>query len=156
MSNEETNGTGWGDDAQAPDDTPSDIPAPTAPVEKLRRKKRTPAAPAEEPAEAAAPAAPAEEPAEAAAVGATNQVEEMRRAKRVKIILEENDAIPPGGQFFGVQGTGYQIQPGKPVDVPEFLLGVIDNAVASKPVFNDDGQVVGYREVPRFPYRVIR
>ena len=130
----------------ATDDTPSDIPAPTAPVEKLQRKKRTPAA----------PAAPAEEPAEAAAVGATNPVEEMRRAKRVKIVLEENDAIPPGGQFFGVNGVGYQIQPGKPVDVPEFLLGVIDNAVASKPVFNDDGQVVGYREVPRFPYRVIR
>lgn len=146
MSNEETGDIGWGDDAQAPDDTPSDIPAPTAPVEKLQRRKRTPAA----------PAAPAEEPAEVAAVGTTNQVEEMRRAKRVKIILEENDAIPPGGQFFGVQGTGYQIQPGKPVDVPEFLLGVIDNAVASKPVFNDDGQVVGYREVPRFPYRVIR
>lgn len=143
MSNEETGDIGWGDDAQAPDDTPSDIPAPTAPVEKLRRKKRT-------------PAAPAEEPAEAVAVVEVNQVEEMRRAKRVKIILEENDAIPPGGQFFGVQGTGYQIQPGKPVDVPEFLLGVIDNAVASKPVFNEDGQVVGYREVPRFPYRVIR
>jgi hypothetical protein len=146
MSNEETGDTGWGDDAQAPDDTPSDITAPTAPVEKPQRKKRTPAA----------PAAIAEEPAEAVVVVATNQVEEMRRAKRVKIILEENDAIPPGGQFFGVQGTGYQIQPGKPVDVPEFLLGVIDNAVASKPVFNDDGQVVGYREVPRFPYRVIR
>ena len=148
MSNEENDDIGWGDDSQAPDESqaPDDIPAPTAPVEKLRRKKRTPAA----------PAAPAEEPAEAVAVGATNQVEEMRRAKRVKIILEENDAIPTGGQFFGVQGTGYQIQPGKPVEVPEFLLGVIDNAVASKPVFNDDGQVVGYREVPRFPYRVIR
>ena len=153
MSNEETGDIGWGDDAQAPDDTPSDIPAPTAPVEKLRRKKRTPAAPAEEPAEAAGAA---EEPAEAVATGAVNPVEEMRRAKRVKIVLEENDAIPPGGQFFGVNGVGYQIQPGKPVDVPEFLLGVIDNAVASKPVFNEDGQVVGYREVPRFPYRVIR
>ncbi len=146
MNNEETNDIGWGDDAQAPDDTPSDIPAPTAPVEKLQRKKRTPAA----------PAAIAEEPAETLVVGAVNPVEEMRRAKRVKIVLEENDAIPPGGQFFGVNGVGYQVQPGKQVEVPEFLLGVIDNAVASKPVFNDDGQVVGYREVPRFPYRVIR
>lgn len=146
MSNEETGDIGWGDDAQAPYDTPSDIPAPTAPVEKLQRKKRTPAA----------PAAIAEEPAETLVVGAVNPVEEMRRAKRVKIVLEENDAIPPGGQFFGVNGVGYQIQPGKQVEVPEFLLGVIDNAVASKPVFNDDGQVVGYREVPRFPYRVIR
>lgn len=77
-------------------------------------------------------------------------------AKRVKIILEENDAIPPGGQFFGVNGTGYQIIPGKEVLVPEFLLGVIDNAVTTKPVLNEDSQVVGYRDVPRFPYRIIK
>ena len=76
--------------------------------------------------------------------------------KRVKIILEENDAIPPGGQFFGVNGTGYQIIPGKEVLVPEFLLGVIDNAVTTKPVLNEDSQVVGYRDVPRFPYRIVK
>ena len=78
------------------------------------------------------------------------------KPKRVKIILEENDAIPPTGQFFGVNGTGYQIQPGKEVEIPEFLLGVIDNAVTTKPVLNDDGQVVGYRDVPRFPYRIVK
>ena len=78
------------------------------------------------------------------------------KPKRVKIILDENDAIPPGGQFFGVNGTGYQIQPGKEVEIPEFLLGVIDNAVTTKPILNDDGQVVGYRDVPRFPYRIVK
>lgn len=78
------------------------------------------------------------------------------KPKRVKIVLEENDAIPPTGQFFGVNGTGYQIQPGKEVEIPEFLLGVIDNAVTTKPVLNDDGQVVGYRDVPRFPYRIVK
>jgi hypothetical protein len=78
------------------------------------------------------------------------------KVKRVKIILEENDAIPPTGQFFGVNGTGYQIQPGKEVEIPEFLLGVIDNAVTTKPILNDDGQVVGYRDVPRFPYRIVK
>lgn len=78
------------------------------------------------------------------------------KVKRVKIILDENDAIPPGGQFFGVNGTGYQIQPGKEVDVPEFLLDVLDNAVTTKPVMNDDGQVIGYRDVPRFSYRIVR
>ena len=78
------------------------------------------------------------------------------KVKRVKIILEENDAIPPTGQFFGVNGTGYQIQPGKEVEIPEFLLGVIDNAVTTKPVLNEDGQVVGYRDVPRFPYRIVK
>ena len=78
------------------------------------------------------------------------------KVKRVKIILDENDEIPPNGQFFGVNGTGYQIQPGKEVEIPEFLLGVIDNAVTTKPVLNDDGQVVGYRDVPRFPYRIVK
>ena len=78
------------------------------------------------------------------------------KPKRVKIILDENDAIPPTGQFFGVNGTGYQIQPGKEVGIPEFVLGVIDNAVTTKPVLNDDGQVVGYRDVPRFPYRIVK
>ena len=77
------------------------------------------------------------------------------KAKKVKIILEENDNIPPGGQFFGVNGVGYLIQPGVEVEVPEFILGVLNTAVASKPLLNEDGQVVGTREVPRFPYRKI-
>ena len=41
-------------------------------------------------------------------------------------------------------------------EVPEFLLGVLDNAITTKPVLNDDGQVVGYRDVPRFPYRIVK
>ena len=109
---------------------------------------------------AAAQAEAAMTPAQkAAATRAAKQAAEAAapsKPKRVKIILEENDAIPPGGQFFGVNGTGYQIQPGKEVEVPEFLLGVLDTAITTKPILNDDGQVVGSREVPRFPYRIIR
>ena len=109
---------------------------------------------------AAAQAEAAMTPAQkAAATRAAKQAAEAAapaKPKRVRIILEENDAIPPGGQFFGVNGTGYQIQPGKEVDVPEFLLGVLDTAITTKPILNDDGQVVGSREVPRFPYRIIK
>ena len=94
--------------------------------------------------------------ANAAAAPAQVETPAPSGVKRVKIILEENDAIPPGGQFFGVNGTGYQIIPGKEVLVPEFLLGVIDNAVTTKPVLNEDSQVVGYRDVPRFPYRIVK
>lgn len=111
-------------------------------------------------AAADAPQAQAEQvltPAQkAAATRAKAAATPPAKPKRVKIILEENDAIPPTGQFFGVNGTGYQIQPGKEVEIPEFLLGVIDNAVTTKPVLNDDGQVVGYRDVPRFPYRIVK
>ena len=93
---------------------------------------------------------------ESSAAPAADTPAPTSKVKRVKIILEENDAVPPTGQFFGVNGTGYQIQPGKEVEIPEFLLGVIDNAVTTKPVLNDDGQVVGYRDVPRFPYRIVK
>lgn len=117
-------------------------PAPDAPLTPAQKAAATRAAKA---ANAAAAPAQAE-----VAVPAPSGV------KRVKIILEENDAIPPGGQFFGVNGTGYQIIPGKEVLVPEFLLGVIDNAVTTKPVLNEDSQVVGYRDVPRFPYRIVK
>ena len=107
-------------------------------------------------ADAAAELTPARKAAATRAAKAAAESAAPPKVKRVKIILEENDAIPPTGQFFGVNGTGYQIQPGKEVEVPEFLLDVIDNAVTTKPVLNEDNQVVGHRDVPRFPYRIIK
>lgn len=107
-------------------------------------------------ADAAAELTPAQKAAATRAAKAAAESAAPPKVKRVKIILEENDAIPPTGQFFGVNGTGYQIQPGKEVEVPEFLLDVIDNAVTTKPVLNEDNQVVGHRDVPRFPYRIIK
>ena len=131
----------------------SDDPNAAAAAAEVQAATETPLTPAQKAAatRAAKAANAAAAPAQAeAAVPAPSGV------KRVKIILEENDAIPPGGQFFGVNGTGYQIIPGKEVLVPEFLLGVIDNAVTTKPVLNEDSQVVGYRDVPRFPYRIVK
>lgn len=78
------------------------------------------------------------------------------KVKRVKIILEENDEIPPGGQFFGINGTGYMVKPGVPVEVPEFIVGVIETAVITKPVLDENNRVVGHREVPRFPFRLVK
>ncbi len=78
------------------------------------------------------------------------------KVKRVKIILEENDEIPPGGQFFGINGTGYMVKPGVPVEVPEFIIGIIETAVVTKPVLDENNRVVGHREVPRFPYRLVK
>lgn len=76
--------------------------------------------------------------------------------KRIRIMLEDNDAIPPGGQFIQVQGFPYILMPGYEVDVPESILDVLDHAVMSVPVTDVDKQVVGYRDRLRFPYRVIR
>lgn len=75
--------------------------------------------------------------------------------ERVKIMLEDNDQIPPGGQFIGVNGRTFMIQPGYEVDVPRSVLDVLDHAVMSVPVTNVMRQVIGYRDRLRFPYRVI-
>lgn len=75
---------------------------------------------------------------------------------RVRIILEENEHIPPTGQFVGVNGASYLIMPGVPVDVPESVLDVLDNAIMSIPVKDGNDSVIGYRDRLRFPYRIVR
>jgi hypothetical protein len=74
---------------------------------------------------------------------------------RVRILLEENDNIPPGGQFFGVNGAGFLLRPGVAVSVPRGILDILDNAVMDVPVVSPDNmQVIGYRKKLRYPYRV--
>lgn len=74
--------------------------------------------------------------------------------KTVKIILEEHDDIPPGGLFLGHNGRGYNIIPGEPVDVPDFLIEILDNAKVAAPITDPSTkQVTGWRERLRFGYR---
>jgi len=77
--------------------------------------------------------------------------------KKVRIILEENDEIPPSGQFIGINGAGYLLKPGIEVEVPDSIIEVLNNAIKSKPVIDPDTRrIVDWRPTPRFPYRVIR
>lgn len=74
----------------------------------------------------------------------------------VKIVLEENDDIPPTGLFLGHNGKGYIIKPGEPVDIPQHLIDILDHAVMSSPQMDPSTkQVIGYRERMRYPYRIV-
>lgn len=72
-----------------------------------------------------------------------------------RIILEENDNIPPTGLFVGHNGKGYLIRPGEAVDLPVDVLKILDNAIMSKPITTPEGSVVGYRDQSKYPYRLV-
>lgn len=75
---------------------------------------------------------------------------------KVRIIIEESDALPPGGVFIAVNGRSFMIQPGVEVDVPEGVVDVLNHAIESVPVkAPGTDQVVGFKDRLRYPYRVI-
>ena len=120
-------------------ETVSDKPKVTRRAKPNARAKRT-AAPAPAPVREIAPAA--------------MQVAATGMPKRVKIWLEENDDIPPTGLPLGHNGTSYIICPGEEVEVPAFLVEILDNAVMAMPVKDPQTQrVIGYRDRLRYPYR---
>lgn len=74
----------------------------------------------------------------------------------LRIVVEENDDIPPTGLFLGHNGRGYLIRPGEPVDVPQHIVEILDHAVMSSPQIDPSTkQVIGYRERMKYPYRVV-
>ena len=81
--------------------------------------------------------------------------QKLAKGPKVEIILEEQDNIPPTGQFIGIQGVGYILRPGEKARVPLPLLSVLNDAIESVPVTDPvTRRVIGYRDRRRFPYRI--
>lgn len=86
----------------------------------------------------------------------TAKVAPLGMPSTTRIVLDETDNMPPTGQMFQINGRAFLIRPGEPVDVPDAVIEVLDNAIHSVPVRNAALQVTGYRDRHRFPYRTIR
>lgn len=78
------------------------------------------------------------------------------KEKRVRIVLEENENIPPTGQFISANGRAFMLRPGEEADVPLAVINILNDAVQSVPTIDPaTQQVIGYRKKLRFPYRLV-
>ena len=96
----------------------------------------------------------AKKAADAPTTGDRSGMQPAYRQDRVWIQLEENENIPPGGQFFGINGASFILKPGIQAYVPRGIVDILDAAEMSVPVINPDTlQVTGWRKKLRYPYR---
>lgn len=83
---------------------------------------------------------------------APNQLAQYK--KRVWIILEDNESIPPTGLFIGHNGVGFMLKAGVPAEVPVELLEILNHAEYNAPVVDPSTkQIIEYRPRLRFSYR---
>jgi len=74
----------------------------------------------------------------------------------VRIQLEESDHIPPTGLFVGLNGKGYLLRAGVPLDVPLGVAEILEHAITSTPVMDTSTQqVLGYRDRMQHPFRYL-
>jgi len=76
---------------------------------------------------------------------------------RIWIVLQESPHIQRGqGQFFGINGAGFLLKPGKKAYVPKGIVDILENAIEEIPDVDPDTlQVVGWRQRLRFPYSIV-
>ena len=80
----------------------------------------------------------------------------VKTPERIKIVLEEDPAIPPTGLYISANGKPYLLMAGVEAQVPKEVISVLDDAVTAVPIIDPQTQrVTGYRSRLRFPYRRI-
>src|SRR5579863_723130 len=78
----------------------------------------------------------------------------VKRPAKVRIYLEDSPNVPPGGQFFGVNGKSFLLQSGVEAEVPRGIIDVLDNAIEEVPIVDTNSmQIRRYAKRLRFPYR---
>jgi hypothetical protein len=76
------------------------------------------------------------------------------KERTVKIILDENENIPPTGQFFGINGKSYILKAGVEAEVPIGILDVLDHAIEAKAIIDPlTRRVVGHTTKRRYSYQ---
>lgn len=73
--------------------------------------------------------------------------------KRILTIHQTNDEGGELDVFLAINGYAYQIKRGEPVEVPEEVIEVLQNAKQTLMSFGQGGQVIT-RETPRYPFSV--
>lgn len=71
-----------------------------------------------------------------------------------RIILHPTEDMPKQGQYFGLNGYGFQIKPGEEVDIPRPLRQMIDNCITTKLIQENGEEYI--KNYPRFPYTLVK
>lgn len=80
----------------------------------------------------------------------------VEKEKRVLIVLQDNDNIPPTGQYIGLNGRNWHLRPGEEALVPIGVCEILDNAVELAAIKDGSQRIIGHRNRMRFPYTVVR
>jgi hypothetical protein len=72
-----------------------------------------------------------------------------------RIVLEENESIPPTGLFIGHNGKGYLLKPGEEANVPVEVIQILRESIISVAQTDGSGTVIGYRDRSKYPFRMV-
>ena len=105
-------------------------------------------------------AAKTDETATPAVTGEIATVRDILNAQpKVRIVIDQTgDESAPKRAFVGVNGYGFWIERGKPVDVPQAVVNVLRESVKTLYRMEEDergNKVMVGRDVPAYPFHIL-